>query len=128
MQLIAPPAPLSLGGLRLGMTPDDVRSRFSPGLGSFRSDATGPDPALVWEAPGIAPARFEFHDGQLVAVWLVVGEASDDARGPSLETTPGAVLARTPRPDGEVSAVLLSRTCPTHRLEAERIAAGGSPN
>lgn len=124
--VLSPAAPPSLAGLRLGMTPDDVRARFSPGRGAFRSEVSGTDTALVWEAPGAEPARFEFHAGQLVAVRLVLPAGSPDARGPALSMTPGSVLARTSRSSGEVAAVLLSRTCPTHHDEAERIATGAA--
>ncbi len=124
--VLSPDAPPSLAGLRLGMTPDDVRARFSPGRGSFRSEVSGVDTALVWEAPGAEPARFEFHDGQLVAVRLVVPAGSPDGGGPPLATTRGSVLARTALATGEVAVVLLSRTCPTHHAEAERIATGAA--
>lgn len=128
MGLLSPDAPPSLAGLRLGMTPDDVRARFSPGRGSFRSEVSGSDTALVWEAPGSEPARFEFHDGQLVAVRLVVAADSPDASGPAVATTAGSVLSRDARPGGEVAALLLSRNCPTHHDEAERIAARAARN
>jgi hypothetical protein len=121
-------APPSLGGLRLGMTPDDVRARFSPGRGAFRSEVSGTDTALVWEGEAAEPARFEFHDGQLVAVRLVLAPGASDASGPGLVTTPGTVLSRTERSDGAIDAVLLSRTCPTHREEAQRIVAEAAPN
>jgi hypothetical protein len=120
-----PEAPPSLGGLRLGMTPDDVRARFSPGRGSFRSEISGTDTALVHEAEGSEPARFEFHDGQLVAVRLVLPLGAADASGPALRTTPGSVLVRRVRDASSVEARLLSRTCPTHHGEAERLVAGG---
>ena len=128
MGALSPDAPPSLGGLRLGMTPDEVRARFSPGRGSFRSEVSGSDTALVWEAPGSEPARFEFHDGQLVAVRLVVSADSPDALGPVVATTAGSVLSREARPGGEVAALLLSRTCPTHHDEAELLVASGAWN
>lgn len=109
------------------MTPDDVRARFSPGRGTFRSEVSGTDTALVWEAPGAEPARFEFHDGQLVAVRLRLVPSAAEADGPALRTTPGSVLARTAGAD-RVDVVLLSRTCPTHHDEAERIVSGAAPN
>lgn len=116
-------APPSIVGLRLGATPDMVRDRFAGVL--FRTEL-GEDVALVTDmplAPGIEPgARFEFHDGQLVAVRLLLASEHPDAPGDRLVATPGTVLSRTPEADGRVRAILLSRTCPTHRDEAERLA------
>lgn len=116
--------PPSLLGLRLGMTPDMLRARFVEV--TFRTEL-GEDVALVADAPiepGVAPgARFEFHDGQLVAVRARLSDGHADATGDRLEVTPGTVLARTASA-ASVDAVLLARTCPTHRGEAERLASG----
>lgn len=110
-------------GLRLGATPDDVRARFA-GV-SFRTEL-GEDVALVADGSleaGIRPgARLEFHDGQLVAVRLELERSHPDASGDRLELTAQTLLARTIEPDGTASVVLLSRTCPTHREEAMRLA------
>lgn len=118
-------APPSILGLRLGATPDMLRARF-PGV-AFRTEL-GEDVALVTDAPLAAlvepGARFEFHDGQLVAVRVVLASEHGDASGDRLVATPGTVLSRTPEADGRVLAVLLSRTCPTHREEAESLVTG----
>jgi hypothetical protein len=126
--------PPSVLGLRLGLTPDMLRARFADA--SFRTEL-GEDVALVSDAaiaPGIEPgARFEFHDGQLVAVRVTLASEHADGRGEPLEVTPGTVLSRAPsaRWDGDsaVHVVLLARTCPTHRGEAERLLSisGGTP-
>jgi len=117
-------APPSVLGLRLGATPDMVRARLTSA--SFRTEL-GEDVALVADgaiAADVAPgARFEFHDGQLVAVRLDLLPNHPDAHGVPLIATPATVLARAPAGD-LVHVSLLARTCPTHREEAERLVAG----
>lgn len=109
-------------GLRLGMTPDDVRARFAST--AFRTEL-GEDVALIADGPltpEVPTARFEFHEGQLVAVRLRVASEAPAASGPDRELSPQIVLARTHEADGSTSVVLLSRTCPTHREEAMHLA------
>jgi hypothetical protein len=119
--------PPRLLGLRLGATPDDVRARFASE--SFRTEL-GEDVALVAESPleaGVLPgARFEFHDGQLVALRLRLADSHPEFAGQALLRSAQTLLHREPEPDGTVSVVLLSRTCPTHRDEALRLAAEDS--
>jgi hypothetical protein len=116
-------APPSLLGLRLGATPDMVRARLT--AASFRTEL-GEDVALVADeeiAEGVAPgARFEFHDGQLVAVRVALRSGHPDAGGERLIATPATVLSRASEGD-LVRVSLLARTCPTHREEAERLVA-----
>lgn len=120
-------SPPSVLGLRLGATPDMVRARLASA--SFRTEL-GEDVALVADdaiAADVAPgARFEFHDGQLVAVRLDVHSSHPDAHGDALIATPATVLSRAPEGD-LVRVSLLARTCPTHREEAERLVAGEVP-
>jgi len=115
--------PPRLVGLRLGATPDDVRARFASS--SFRTEL-GEDVALFAESSleaGVLPgARFEFHDGQLVALRLRLAASHPAAAGDALLATPQTLLHREPAPDGTVSVVVLSRTYPTHRDEALRLA------
>lgn len=124
---LAAPSPPSVLGLRLGATPDMVRARL--GSTSFRTEL-GEDVALVADAPisdDVAPgARFEFHDGQLVAVRVDLRAGHDDASGDALHATPATVLSRAPEGDF-VRVRLLARTCPTHREEAERLVADDDP-
>jgi hypothetical protein len=86
----------------------------------------GEDVALVAESsiePGVLPgARFEFHDGQLVALRLRLADSHPESLGDELLRSPQTLLHRAPGPDGTVAVVLLSRTCPTHREEALRLA------
>lgn len=124
--------PPSLLGLRLGATPDMVRARLSSA--SFRTEL-GEDVALVADdaiADGVSPgARFEFHDGQLVAVRVELRSDHPDAHGAALIATPATVLSREVLSrafEGDlVHARLLARTCPTHREEAERLVAAEVP-
>ena len=99
---LAAPSPPSVLGLRLGATPDMVRARL--GSTSFRTEL-GEDVALVADAPisdDVAPgARFEFHDGQLVAVRVDLRAGHDDASG---DAAPGAS-----RPGGSVDAARADR-------------------
>ncbi len=115
------PSPPSLLGLRLGATPDMVRARLSDA--SFRTEL-GEDVSLIADASiaeGVAPgARFEFHDGQLVAVRVDLAPHHADAEGDALVVTPATVLSRATEGD-LVRVRLIARTCPTHREEAERL-------
>jgi hypothetical protein len=120
-------APPTVLGLRLGATPDVVRARFA--AARFETELAA-DVALVADGPleaGVAPgARFEFHDGQLVAVRARLERTHRDAGGGSLVITPLTLLSRASEDDGSTSVVLLSRTCPTHREEASRLAGSES--
>lgn len=107
--------------VKLGMAPRDVRDRFQPGVPGAWHTAVGigEDTALEWKAnapppSGFVDARFEFHLGMLVAIRA-------HAAGPSREgvsSTAKTVTARAA--DGSVT--VLSRDCPTHKEEAERLA------
>ena len=118
-----PAAPQPLLGVRLGMTPPQVRDRFDPGSGgSFRSEAMGEDFALVWTPVGsgtVLSARHEFHLGQLVAMRLRVTSDSEIAEGLPIEVTPLSLLARDRVTEG-VAITWLARSCPTHTAEVQR--------
>jgi len=116
-------APEPVLGVRLGMTPAQVRERFAPGVeGTYRSEAMGEDFALVWEPAsdeGVREARHEFHLGQLVALRLTVAEESDVASGDAMQLTDVSLLTREPTEDG-VRITWLARSCPTHADEVRR--------
>lgn len=119
-----PSAPEPILGVRLGMTPPQVRERFGTAVrGSFRSEAMGEDLVLVWtpDEPdaSVRSARHEFHLGQLVAMRLVVDPSAPMARGPAMELTEVSILTREPGDDG-VEVTWLARSCPTHADEVER--------
>ena len=119
--IASPPAPATLRGVWLGMTPDQVRERYErTGEGSFRAQAIGQDLALDWtgESP---PPRFEFHAGQLVAVRIVVPREAPESTGDRLTASSQSVISREPRPDGSVAITWLARSCPTHADEVSRL-------
>lgn len=116
----------SVVGVRLGMTADEVRRRVDErGSGTWTSAVVDGD----WHLEHVAAdgsERFEIHEGQLVAVRAEGLVGRDRPASPAREVTPGSVLVRTVEGD-RVRITLLSRACPTHRAEAERLVAGGGP-
>ena len=119
--------PFVVEGVRLGMTPADVRRSFSlASAGRFQSEAAGPDFALAWSPNrpgGLRSARFEFHESLLVAVRLRGRRGSAAAlEGRAFEQTPGSVLARRAGPN-VTDVIWLSRACPTHANEVARLLA-----
>ena len=114
---------MEIRGVRLGMTPAQVRTRFDGGAPSvWRTDVGGADPVLV-RMPGGAfdrAARFEFHAGMLVAIRLDLPEDGPYARGPSLQTSGAAILSRMPNSFGRMQVDLLARDCPSHAEEVSR--------
>jgi hypothetical protein len=125
------PASETLPGVRLGMAPRDVRDRFEGGAdGSWQTKVGGgagasDDTVVEWSAGSdrsrVSHARFEFHLGMLVAVraHLRDGGAQPEAR---IEATPKTVTMLTPA-GGGTDVTMLARDCPTHREEAESLAA-----
>lgn len=120
-----PSAPDPILGVRLGMTPTQVRERFGTAVrGTFRSEAMGEDLALVWapdagDGSPVRAARHEFHLGQLVAMRLVLDPSAPAARGPAMELTEVSILTREGGDDG-VEVTWLARSCPTHADEVRR--------
>jgi hypothetical protein len=113
---------LSVRGLRLGMTADDVRSRVDEtGPGEWTSRLDRGDWVLVHEAPN-ETSSFELHEGQLVAIRYEAPADADLGAGPEFEMTRGSVLTRHLE-GGRVRITLLSRDCPTHHDEAEQLVA-----
>ncbi len=110
-------------GVKLGMTPGDVRARFTAPSGAWRA-TSGSEMVLDYSPDtGDAPkVRFEFHSGMLVAVRATLTANDAAAGGQRRELTPGSVLVREPAAAGRVSLVWLSRDCPTHKDEATRLA------
>jgi hypothetical protein len=116
--------PPTVRGVRLGMTAEQVRSRFEQGApASWRTEVSGSDVALV-RGPGGSldrEARFELHSGMLVAVRLDLPAAAPEAQGAPLETTPGSVIARDAASGGRVRFRLIARDCPVHAAEVAAI-------
>jgi hypothetical protein len=127
--LLRPAAPTEIRGLRLGLSASDTRERFqAPAPGVWSSEAN-PEPSLRWKADPPSPiheAVFEFHQGMLVAIRLSVSAGTPEAAGPPLEVSPARILVRKKEPDGRVSLTVLSRTCPAHATEVNRLLQGRS--
>lgn len=114
--------------VRLGMAPRDVRDRFEPGgEGTWQTSvgAAADDTALEWKTKGgpsrVKDARFEFHLGMLVAIRATTSEPAP--AGEQISTTRNTVTVRRAAPGGGTEIAVLARDCPTHRDEAERLAA-----
>lgn len=118
----APTVP-SVRGVRLGMTPDQVRERFEGGApASWRTEIVGLDLSLI-RAPGGSldrETRFEFHSGMLVAMRLDLPDDAPEASGEPIAISPGSVTARTNDGVGRVALTVLARDCPTHADEVSR--------
>lgn len=125
-------APEVIPGVRLGMTPRDVRDRFEGGAvgtwqtrvgaGAGASDDTIVEWTASTERSRATTVRFEFHLGMLVAIRAHLRDAVTAQR---VDTTPKTVTVRAPTPGGAAGSdvVVLSRDCPTHHEEAESLAA-----
>ena len=121
----ADPRP-SVIGVRLGMTAEQVRARVDTrGPGTWTTRLRSGDWVLEHRT-GDESDELELHDGQLVAVRVDAPARADLLSGPDRQVTPGSVLVRA-RAGDRVRLTLLSRACPTHHEEAERLVAGGVP-
>lgn len=115
----------AIPNVRLGMAPRDVRDRFQPGSdGSWQTAlGAGDDTVLEWTAKdakaSVKDARFEFHLGMLVAIRAHLAEKSAKE---DVSSTPKTVTMRGPAEGGTVVTVL-ARDCPTHKDEADALAA-----
>lgn len=119
----------AIPGVRLGMSPRDVRDRFDGGgQGAWQTKVGGgvsasDDTVLEWSASGettrATHARFEFHLGMLVAVRAHLREPATSER---VDLTTKIVTVRTPG-GGGTEVTILARDCPTHHEEAESLAA-----
>lgn len=135
------PGPDPIPGVRLGMTPRDVRDHFESdpsrggaGAGAWQTKVGGgagasDDTVVEWTAtdPQAATrhARFEFHLGMLVAIRV---QQRDRIPAERIDVTPKTVTRRAPGGGGGAVATggtevtVLSRDCPTHHEEAEALA------
>jgi hypothetical protein len=113
LEAMSAPVP-SVHGLRLGVTPEDVRQRRAGEGWTTQVSASGD---LVLERPGEV---YEFHEGMLVAATVEVDQSDP---GPAREITPTSVLVRD-RTGSRTRLRLVSRGCPTHAEEAARLVAG----
>lgn len=116
----------ALPNVRLGMAPRDVRERFHPGGdGTWQTGlGAGDDTVIEWSARDtgspVARARFEFHLGMLVAIRARTHERLEQE---TISSTAKTVTHKAPAQEGGASVVVLARDCPTHKEEAESLAA-----
>lgn len=120
--------PDAIPNVKLGMAPGDVRDRFEPGgPGTWQTSVShiAGDTAVEWHATNgtakVVEARFEFHNGMLVAVRAKSNEPPPS--GEKITTTPGSVTVRRSAPTGGTEIAVLARDCPTHKEEAAALAA-----
>jgi hypothetical protein len=120
--------PLDFHGVRLGMSPGDVRSRFEPGAnGAFTSEA-GSSVLLHWSPNGrssVAAAEFQFHNGMLTYLHAEVDNADPLAGGPTLWIGPTSVVERKPGPR-TTKVLSIARDCPTHAGKVQELVARGA--
>lgn len=112
-------------GVRLGMTPREVRDRFDV-RGDFQvsTDSATDDITMRFvpaQAAAVTTAQFEFHMGALVAVRADVTKADPASSGDETIVTRAEVLHRE-RTGSSTHIDWLSRECPTHAAEAQRLA------
>lgn len=119
--------PDAVPNVRLGMAPRDVRDRFKPGGTDPGTWQTGvgqaDDTFLAWTSHDpkstFSDARFEFHNGMLVAIRA---SSADKLAKEEISTTPHTITAKEPAANGS-TLIVLARDCPTHKDEAEGFAA-----
>lgn len=112
-------------GVRLGMTPSEVRNYFKPN-GEFTLLPSGEGALdLGWrgaEGEALTEAIFEFHEGILVAIRAKHG-AEYSAKVQRLDVTPYAVRSISVGEDANVETLLLARGCPAHESEVQDLLA-----
>ncbi len=124
------PAISSFHGARLGMTPGDVRSRFDV-PGELRA-GTGEDGTYTLElesaAGTVRSARFEFHEGVLVAVRAELDPRDPSAGRTGLSLSDSTVRKTSAGANGGLELTLIARDCPTHADEVRTLISSDSPN
>jgi len=113
-------------GVRLGMSLEAARAAFADGsAGDWSSPPGCCGASLEWSradanATQTRWARFEFHQGSLVAI-RVLSDATPPTR--HVEVTPVAVSETRPGADGSTSTTVLARRCEMHGPEVRQIMA-----
>ena len=119
-------------GARLGMTASQLRQSFAlADEGAFRAAGNAGSEGELWlewtptQAASLAGARFEFHEGLLVAIRAELHDASEATRvaAEPVQLTEGTLRHRALlTPDSaRVRISILSRDCPTHAEEVRRL-------
>lgn len=122
---------LSIHGVWLGLTALQVQRRFEDApYGEFSELKGCSSPTLLWQRRDegkttIRSARFEFHDGMLVAMRMRLAATDPLSRGPRLETSTGSLLGRATTADRDTALVWLVRDCDSHAEEAAELLASG---
>ncbi len=120
-----------LHGVRLGMTIAQAKAGFDLGPKGQWSVADGCEGgSLDWKPADAASssvhwARFEVHEGIVMAVRARLAPDDPNAEGEQLRTSNDAVAARETLGGGEVAVALLDRNCLEHSPEVSQLLAGG---
>jgi hypothetical protein len=116
-------------GVRLGMTPADVRSRFDVSAGLRASVAEDGTYLLDLEnaAGTVRAARLEFHEGLLVAIRAELDPRDEWASDDGLFLSEATVRRTLRDGTGNTQLTVLSRTCPTHADEVRALMASAAP-
>lgn len=125
--LVAPfrgeePSAGSAWGVRLGMSATELRARVEQrGPGTWTTRLESGDWVLERDTDR-EHAAFALHDGRVVAIRIEGPASAELDPTPSYEETAESVRIRARRGE-RVEITILSRTCPTHHDEAERLVA-----
>lgn len=116
-------------GTRLGMTPADVRARFDV-QGELRA-STEEDGTYALElddgAGTVRSARFEFHEGLLVAVRAELDPQDPAAARKGLFLSESTVRRTSVGANGIIELTVITRDCPTHADEVRKLLSSDSP-
>ncbi len=116
--------PFAFYGVRLGISAADLRDRYElPGEWSLSTDEAG-GLELGWlpEAPGsVKSARFQFHEGLLVAIRARLASQDAFAGADGIVVTADAIMHRVSGEDGFSQMSVISRNCPTHADEVAHL-------
>ncbi|MEM9861326.1 MAG: hypothetical protein AAF938_06905 [Myxococcota bacterium] len=112
--------------VELGMTASEVRARFpASGVdGRWQTSATEEGTVLLdWEPAGdsaVRSARFEVHQGALVAIRANLAQNHANAGDPS-RATADVLRHAAPADDGGTQVLWITRNCPVHQDEVEAL-------
>jgi len=119
-------------GVQLGLSMTDTRARFQPPSAGTWTIQTEPLSGLTWlpddEQEPLRRARFEFHQGMLVAARFSLSDASPIAQGHALEATATRVTVRQRGDDHTTQLVVLARSCPAHAAEIRALVQSSGAN
>lgn len=115
-------------GVRLGMSATQVREAYTPAEPGEWSSSVSADGTLLldWRATeGPSAARFEVHDGLLVAVR---GHAipTSAPSGDRVEVTADDVWSVSSDGNDTSQVLWIARNCPLHREEIDALVSGGA--